>query len=117
MNRIARMAKVQANKVNANCNFLFDACNKLISLPCVFVIAKKPVPAFCNAREVRADKNINTILIKRVAGCPGAINTTYKFEIANTARPAAAQLLFFARREKCEDCSELNSYSERVILG
>ena len=116
MNRIARMAKVQANKVNANCNFLFDACNKLISLPCVFVIAKKPVPAFCNAREVSADKIINAILIK-TAACPGAFSTTYKFEIANTARPAAAQLLFFARREKCEDCSELNSYSERVILG
>lgn len=48
---------------------------------------------FGNASEVSADKIINAILIK-TAACPGAFSTTYKFEIANTARPAAAQLLF-----------------------
>lgn len=109
------MAKVQASKVNANCNLLFDACNRLMSLPCVFVIAMKPFPAFCSAREVSADKATSAILINRVTGLPGALNITIKFEIANTAKPAAAQLLFFASRAKCEDCSESNSYWEVVI--
>ena len=76
MNRIESIAKVQANKVNANCNFLFDACKRLMSLPCVSLIAKKPFPAFCSAREVSADNTINAILLNSVRGITGALNTT-----------------------------------------
>ena len=76
MNRIESTIEVQASKVNANCVLLFDACIKLISLPCVLVIAKKPAPAFCRARAVRADKAISAILINSVSGFPGALTTT-----------------------------------------
>lgn len=76
MNRIERKTKVQANKVNANCNFLFDACIRLISLPCVLVIAKKPAPAFCSAKAVSDDKAINAMHINSVSDFTGALNIT-----------------------------------------
>ena len=110
MNRIARMAKVQASKVNANCSFLFDACNRLMSLPCVLVIATKPAAAFCSAKAVKADKTISAILIKRCRGFPCVLTITYKFATAKIDKNMAVQLAFFARRVKCEDCSESNSY-------